>query len=256
MIRRTVVFSVLLLSIAGPALAIDHKNLDEGRPTRLDDAYTIAASEIEVETGLGVALARRGAARGELPIEIIYGALPNLQLGLGSTLTTDPRGVEGPDKSGNLRLGALYNINQETLVVPAFGVRLDVGLPTGVAAESVTLKAKGIVTRSIDRLSLHFNAAYEFVTDPHREERSGHYEFVLGASYPLGAPHFTRATLVADVFTEQGVHRGEENTVGAELGLRYQVTSRWVWDIGVATKFAGPRDRNRFIFTTGASFGF
>ena len=256
MIGRALLLSVLLLSASVPAFAIDHKNLDEGRPTRLDDAYAIATGDIELETGLGLTLGRRGAARGAFPIEILYGALPNLQLGLGSTLMTDPRGVEGPDKSGNLRLGALYNFNQETLTVPAFGVRLDVGMPTGVAAESVTVKAKGIVTRSIERLSLHFNAAYEFVTDPRRDERSGHYELVLGASYPVGAPQYTRATLVADLFTEQGVRRREDNTVGAELGLRYQVTSRWVWDVGVGTDFAGPRDRNRFFFTTGVSFGF
>jgi hypothetical protein len=256
MIRGAPLLTLLLLAVSGPALAIDHKNLDEGRPTRLDDAYSIASGEIEVETGVGVAVGRRGAARGALPIEILFGALPNLQLGLGSTLTTDPRGVEGPDKSGNLRLGALYNFNQETLTVPAFGVRLDVGLPTGVAAHSVTVKAKGIVTRSIERLSLHFNAAYEFVTEPRREERPGHYELVVGASYPLGAPKYTRATIIADLFTEQGIHRGEENTVGVEVGLRYQLSTRWVWDAGVATHFAGPRDRDRFVFTTGVSFGF
>src|SRR6185295_8280946 len=108
----------------------------------------------------------------------------------------------------------------------------------GVDAESVTVKAKGIVTRSIERLGLHFNAAYEFVTDPRRDERPGHYELVLGASYPVGAPQYTRATIVADLFTEQGIHRGEENTVGAEIGLRYQVSSQLVWDVGVATEFA------------------
>jgi hypothetical protein len=256
MIGRALVLTVLILGVSVPARAIDHKNLDEGRPTRLDDAYTIATGEIELETGLGVALGHRGAARGAFPIEVLYGALPNLQLGVGATLTTDPRDVEGADKSGNVRLGMLYNFNQETLTVPAFGVRLDLGLPTGVGAESVTVKAKGIVTRSVERVSLHLNAAYEFVTEPRAAERSGHYELVLGASYPIGAPQFTRATVIADVFTEQGLHRGEENTVGLELGLRYQLTPRWVWEVGVATEFVGPRDRSPFSFTTGLSVGF
>src|SRR5436190_19242413 len=44
---------ILLVGVAGPVDALDHKNLDEGRPTRLDDAYTIAAGEIEVEVGAG-----------------------------------------------------------------------------------------------------------------------------------------------------------------------------------------------------------
>ena len=249
MIRRAMLPGILLILLGhAPAVALDHKNLDEGRPTRLDDAYAIATGEIEIETGLGVAVGRRGAARGAFPLEILYGALPNLQLGLGSTLMTDT--------PGNLRLGALYNVNQETLTVPAFGLRLEAGLPTGVGAESATVKAKAIVTRSIGRLGLHLNAGYEAVTSPRRDERSGQYELVLGAGYPLGAPHFTRATIVGDVFTEQGMHRGEENTIGFELGLRYQMSSRWVWDVGMATEVVGPRDRNVFSLTTGFSFGF
>jgi hypothetical protein len=256
MLGRAAILVLVMLSISAPAYAIDHKNLDAGRPTRLDDAYTIAAGEIEVGTGLGATVARRGSARGVFPMELLYGALPNLQLGLGTSFTSDPRSAEGPDKSGNLRLGALYKFNQATLTLPAFGVRLDVGLPTGINADGATVKIKGIVTRSIDRLGLHFNAGYEFVTEPRGNERSGQYELVLGGSYPVGAPRYTRATIIADVFTDQGVRRDEPNTGGAELGFRYQVTSRWIWDAGVGTEFAGPADRHRFFFTTGLSFGF
>ena len=256
MLRRALLVAVLLLGVTASAHAIDHKNLDEGRPTRLDDAYTIATGDIEIETGIGVTVGRRGASRGLFPVELLYGALPNLQVGVGTTLATDPRGIDGSDKSGNLRLGALYNVNQETLSLPAFGVRIDVGLPTGVDANGVTLELKGIVTKSVERLSMHFNGGYELLAEPRGRERPGRYELVLGASYPIGAPHYTRATVVADVFTEQGLHRREENTVGAEAGFRYQVTSRWVWDAGVGTEFSGPRDRQRFFFTTGLSFGF
>src|SRR5688572_13389740 len=35
------------------AFGIDHKNLDEGRPLRLDDAYAISTGEIEIEMGAG-----------------------------------------------------------------------------------------------------------------------------------------------------------------------------------------------------------
>ena len=44
--------------------------------------------------------------------------------------------------------------------------------------------------------------------------------------------------------------------VGVELGLRYQLTPRIVWDVGMGTEFAGPADRSRFLFGTGFSFGF
>jgi hypothetical protein len=246
----------VLIVIPVAALAIDHKNLDEGRPLRLEDAYAISTGEIALEAGAGFTLRRRGADRGFFPIEVLYGAFANFQVGVGTTLSTDPREIDEPTKSGDLRIGALYNLNQETLVMPAFGVKLEVEVPTGVDSNGVDVEIKGIVTKSFERLSVHFNAAYLFLTDSGRGERDGRYEVVLGASYPIGAPKFTRATLVADVFTEQSTHRGESNVVGTEIGVRYQLTPSMVWDVGVGTEFSGPSDRSPFFLSTGLSWAF
>jgi hypothetical protein len=246
----------VVLIVPVHAMAIDHKNLDEGRPLRLEDAYAISTGEVALEAGAGFTLRRRGTDRGFFPIEVLYGAFPNFQIGVGTTLSTDPRDIDEPTKSGDVRVGALYNLNQETLVMPAFGVKVEVELPTGVDSKGVDVEIKGIVTKSIDRLSLHFNAAYLFLTDPNRGEGDGRYELVLGASYPIGAPKYTRATLVADVFTEQSTHRGESNVVGTELGVRYQLTPSMVWDVGVGTEFAGPSDRSRFFLSAGLSWAF
>ena len=255
---KTIVTLLLAVLLSAPltALAIDHGNLDEGRPLRLEDAYAISTGEIALETGAGFSLLRRGPNQGLFAIEVLYGALPNLQLSLGTTLSADPHAIDEPIKSGDLRVSALYNFNQETLVVPAFGAKLEVNLPTGVDARGVALELKGLVTKSIERLSFHFNAGYQVLTDARREERDGRYEFVLGASYPLGAPRYTRATIIAGVFTEQSSRHGEENTVGAELGFRYQITRTIVWDAGVGTEFAGPAERSQFMFNTGLSFAF
>ena len=77
-------------------------------------------------------LERRGPDRGFFPIEVFYGAYPNLQLGLGTTLFTDPRENDEQTKSGDLHVSGLYNFNQETLTLPAFGLKLELNLPTGV----------------------------------------------------------------------------------------------------------------------------
>src|SRR5262249_21464560 len=84
-----------------------------------------------------------------------------------------------------------------------------------------------------------FNGGYEFLTDSTRTERDGRYEVALGASYPIGAPKFTRATLVGDVFADQPAARGESTIVGIEAGLRYQLTPSIVWDVGLGTPLAG-----------------
>jgi hypothetical protein len=118
------------------------------------------------------------------------------------------------------------------------------------------IELKGIITKSIDRLSFHLNGGYEFLTGAKRTERDGRYELAFGASYPIFAPKFTRATLVADVFAEQPVTRGESTVVGTEIGLRHQLTPSIVWDIGVGTEFAGPSNRSSFFAATGLSLGF
>jgi hypothetical protein len=256
MTRITVLALLAVLGSACGAAAIDHKNLDEGRPVRLEDAYTIAHGEIAIEAGAGFALVRHGADRGLFPVELLYGPLPNLQISVGTAFSTNPHEVDEPPKSGDLRLTALYNFNQETLALPAFAAKLALDAPTGIDAHGFGVAPKAIVTKSIERLSVHLNAAYEFLTDSRHDERDGRYELALGASYPVGAPRFTRATLVGDVFADQSSRRGEPTTVGAEIGVRYQLTPRLVWDAGVGTEFAGPARRSAFTFTTGLSFGF
>jgi hypothetical protein len=255
--QRSLIWSLaLLMAIAPAAYAIDHKNLDEGRPLRLDDAYAIASGELAVEVGAGFALERRGPDRGVFPLEVLYGALPNLQLGLGTTLLTDPHEIHEQTKSGDLRVSGLYNVNQETLTLPAFGLKVELNLPTGVDSAGVDVEVKGIVTKSIHRLSFHLNAGDAFVSGTTPDERDSRYEVTLGASYPVGAPQYMRTTLVGDLFTEQGDRRGGSNVFGAEVGFRHQLTQRIVVDAGVGSELAGPADRSSLFVTTGVSVGF
>ena len=248
---------VLVLAVAASSCyAIDHKNLDENRPLRLEDAYSISAGEIAIETGGGFTLQHRGRNRGVFPIEVLYGAFPNFQLGIGTVLSTSPRDVEEHPRSGDLQVSGLYNFNQETIYLPAFAVKLGVEMATGIDARGFGIELKGIITRSIERLSLHLNVGYEFLTSTRQDERDGQYKLALGASYPLGAPRFTRVTLVGDVFAEQASRRGEATLVGVEAGLRFQLTPRLVWDVGIGTEFAGPAHRSDFFMTTGFSLGF
>lgn len=255
---RSVVAALTWLALTAPVTyGLDHKNLDEGRPLRLEDAYPIASGELAVEAGAGFTLERRGADRGVFKLEILYGAVPNLQLGLGTTLSTDPRDIDDQTKSGDLQISALYNFNQETLTLPALGLKLTPNLPTGVDSSGVDVEVKGIVTKSLGRLSLHLNAAYEFLAgEKGGEEREGLYEFALGTSYPVGAPRYTRTTLVGDVFTHQAVRSDDSNVVGVELGFRHQLTSQMVVDAGIGTEFTGPAERSWLLFTTGLSFSF
>ena len=256
--RRVVMTFCLavLVGLTPTAFAIDHDNLDEGRPLRLEDAYPIAAGEWALETGAGLLAHRNSRSQGLFPLEILYGLAPNLQVSLGTTLLTDPKRIEEQTKSGDLSVSGLYNFNQETLSLPAFGLRFTLNLPTGTDSSGADFRIKGLVTKSLGRLSFHFNPAYELFSGTKPFERDSRYELALGASYPVGAPKHTLTTLLGDLFTEQAPRRGDPQIVGAEVGVRHQWTPWTVLDAGVGTELAGPANRSNVLLTLGLSIGF
>jgi hypothetical protein len=253
---RIISLALLLGLSVNAAYAIDHDNLDEGRPLRLEDAYPIAQGEWALETGSGLSAPRRSRTQGFFPLEVLYGLAPNLQVSLGTTIVTDPRRVDEQTKSGDLQVSGLYNFNQESLNLPALGVRVTVNVPTGTASSGGDFRIKGLVTKSVGRLSVHLNPAYEVFSGTTPFERDGRYELALGASYPVGAPKHTLTTLLGDIFTEQAPRRGEPQIAGAEIGVRRQWTPWTVLDAGIGTEFAGPLNRSTFFATVGFSVGF
>ena len=80
----------------------------------------------------------------------------------------------------------LMSFIQETLRLPALAAKLSLAAPTGIDAHGYGIELKGIVTKSVERLSVHFNGGYEVLTGSRRTERDGRYELTLGASYPNG----------------------------------------------------------------------
>jgi hypothetical protein len=255
--RYAAVAAVLIEAWLSPRLeAIDHSNLDERRPLRLEDPYPLAHGEFAFEGGLGARFERFGPNRGEFFGELLYGAFPNFHAGLGAVFESSPGSVEGFEKSGDIRLDALYNFNQETVDLPAIAVKVTVNFPSGVDSAGTDMTLKALLAKSVDRLTFHFNGAYTVITGTRDSERGGQYEILLGASYPLGAPQNTRVTVLADVLTRQSVFRGEKNVYGVEVGVRYQLGTQTVLDAGAGSEFAGPRERAPFYFTSGLSIGF
>jgi hypothetical protein len=239
-----------------PAWALDHDNLDKNRPVQIEDAYPIAKGEIALEGGARFVDQRQGKTRFVFQLQVLYGAFYNTQLEIGGDLLTEPTTVEGAEKSEDLRLGALYNFNTETLSLPALAVKLDLEFPTGVRSKGVDGALNGILTRSFGRWRTHLNAAYTVVGSAQGRERNGFYRFVAGVSYPLGYPARFRQTVIADVFTRQSDLSGGRNPTGVEAGLRYQLSSRIVLDGGIGTEFAGPPDRSALFGTLGLSVAF
>ena len=131
----------------------------------------------------------------------------------------DPRSVVGDHKSGNLTVGALYNLNTETLSLPAFAGRVQLGFPTGVTAKGVDTALTGVMTRSFGQWRTHFNVGYTFLGSPQGQERSGTYRVVAAVSYPIGYPTIFNDTIIANVFTRQSDLVGQRNPTGSGSGF-------------------------------------
>jgi len=250
------VFIVGVVMIPTALYALDHDNLDPNRPIAIEDAYVIPKGEIGVEGGVTFNDRKEGKARFGFQPQIIYGAFENMQLEIMTGFQTEPTNVVGDDKSGDLSVGVLYNLNTETIHLPAFAVRAELGFPTGVNSKGVDTELTGVMTRSFGRWRTHVNVGYTFLGSPQGQERSGSYRVVAAVSYPLGYPTSFRDTIIANVFTRQSDLQGQRNPTGMGIGLRHQVSSRIVFDTGIGTEFWGPSDRSLFFGTVGLSVGF
>jgi len=256
--ERTAAWIAILLLLLEPTVvwALDHDNLDPNRPIAIEDAYVVPKGEIGVEGGILFNDRKQGDSRFTFQPQLIIGAFNNTQLELSSDVSTDPRSVVGDDKSGNLTVGALYNFNTETVSLPAFAARVQLGLPTGVNGKGVNTALTGVMTRSYGRWRTHFNVGYTFLGSPQGQERTGTYRVIAAVSYPLGYPTSFNDTIIANVFTRQSDLVGQRNPTGIGIGLRHQVSSRVVFDAGLGTEFLGPSDRSIFFSTVGLSVGF
>lgn len=253
LLRIAILGMVMLPTVA---LALDHDNLDPNRPIAIEDAYVIPKGEIGVEGGVTFNDRKEGKGRFGFQPQIIYGAFENMQLELMTGLVTEPTTVAGDDKSGDLSVGVLYNFNTETIDLPAFALRAEVGFPTGVNSRGLDTELTGVMTRSFGRWRTHVNVGYTFLGSPQGQERSGTYRVVAAVSYPLGYPTSLRDTIIANVFTRQSDLVGQRNPTGVGIGLRHQVSSRVVFDAGLGTEFLGPADRSVLFSTMGLSIGF
>ncbi len=255
---KWMIVCVLVMPVLWPlsVFALDHDNLDPNRPLQVEDAYPIPEGEIALESGVRVNDRREGRTRFAFQPQILYGVFRNTQIEIQSDLFTESATVVGPNRSGDLRLGVLYNFNTETLTLPALAMSLELDVPTGVQSRGVDTKVTGILTRSVGRLRFHFNGGYTVLGSPQYQERSGMYRFVAAVSYPIGYPYRFRETLIIDVYTRQSDLLGQSNHTGIEVGLRHQLTSRIVLDGGLGTEFMGPSDRAAITGTVGLSVGF
>lgn len=227
---------VLFLSAYSPVGAVDHNNIDAGRPLSFDDAEAVALRERAAEIGTGGVYPKGGPAGFALSTEFLYGFALNSHLSIDLDATAGGR-AGSPDRDfrvGKLGLGLFHNFNREYSNVPAFSIRGDVSLPTEKEAKGVEIRLRGIASKALIQYDrLHLNLDGIVTTAPEIGERRFQTGIVLGYSKPIRYPRSFSRTGVADVSLRTTEQKGTGPVMSLGVGLRQQVTIRSVIDIGI-----------------------
>jgi len=258
-IARRLRVAAFALAVSGLAAApltaqIDYRNLDDDRPTRIEDAYPVERYGFEFLIPFAVERERGGATVHASVLELEYGLLPNAQMGLKAPLAAVRAGGTTTTGLSGLRVFALYNFNTESLVLPALSLRTDVTFPVGSLAGSDTrVSVKGIATRSFGRTRLHLNGAYSLGPDGTPAAVEAAERWWYGAA--LDRTLFRQSVLViGEVYARRPLEAAPVE-VTASLGLRWQWRPTAVIDVGISRglrKGLGPE----YALTVGVSNAF
>lgn len=239
------------LLAGAPAHAVDHNNIDAGRPLAFDDAEPIARHEQDLDLGLRFGVPRRRPLRFGLDWDYLFGFGPNSHLSVGLSPSVGGQSGSGVD-FGNLSLGVQHQFNREIKNTPAFALRADAYLPTGRNAEGPDFRLRGIWSKTVGQYNrLHLNLDLNAASRPRHGERQFNPGLILGYTKPLGYPKRFDRTGLASLGIQAGPKSGAGPIVTFGLGVRQQVTVRSVVDVGIESDVAAfngaPGDSIRFI---------
>ena len=231
-IRRALVAAPLILA-ARPAAAVDHSNLEEGLPVEVEDAFPIGFRGRELQ--LSSRYDRTDDDKNRLRIE------PSLEIGVfrnAQVRVLAPFLFGDADKtgSGDVAAEVFYNLNQESLALPAFATAVQAQFPTGRDRKGVEFQVKGILSKTIPGTSrfqrVHANVTWTGNASAGDEMRDSRWKGVLGYQIRVTSDWM----LVADVLREEEREKGKASNI-AEVGFRVPLTPLIVLSAGVGAGF-------------------
>ncbi|MGI9625266.1 MAG: hypothetical protein ACR2QM_00405 [Longimicrobiales bacterium] len=209
----------------------DFRHLDDGRPTRVEDAYPLKFLEWEWQLGAGGSLEEGERYEAETVLELKMGAVPNTQIGVeahmgwAQALGSSATGVE------SFSFHTLYNLNQEGRRSPAVALRTDLFLPGvgDLAHQEPGGRLRAMATRSFGTTRVHGNVAREWrgTVDEGNRWSAG-----IGFDRALG---FSSRAIVGSVYAES-FDVGGPVRVWVDGGIRLQISKQSVLDAGVSLR--------------------
>jgi hypothetical protein len=234
--RRSPFVIATLLGIPSVALAqLDYRNLDDDRPTLIEDAYPLERYGFEILAPWRYSRAQGGGGVHAFIPELEYGLFGNFQLGLKAPIArVETTGGHEWGIAG-LRLFGLYNFNTEGAWLPALALRADATFPVGgLAGEGTRFTAKAIATRSWGQSRVHLNGAYTFGADRLLAAADAAHKWWLGGA--VDRTLFRQSTLLIVELYALRPAASEPVELNTSFGVRHQWTPTMVFDLGVARR--------------------
>lgn len=227
----TIALAAITLAATAPsrlAAQIDYRNLDRGRPARVEDAYPVERYAFELVAPYAFEAEPGGGEIHLVELELGYGLVSNAQVGLELPVALRNGGAGG---LAGPRLFALYNFNTEGVDVPALALRADLAAPWGgLAGRAARLTLTGIATRSWGLTRAHLNAGASVGSD---DDPGLEAEPAWAVGLVVDRTSFQRSLLLlAELGARQAGDRAPTE-VTAGIGARYQLTPTLVLDAGV-----------------------
>lgn len=253
--KSIAVLSFFAFAMLSPAFAVDHNNLDAGRPLEFDDAQSVAFKEQALEFGASVSKPQNGSASFEGSAEYLYGFAKNshVSLDFDPSYASEEGGTRRFD-TGDIGVGVFHNFNREYGNTPALSLRADAFLPTGRDSSGVDFRLRAIASRQfLARSRLHLNLDFKINSRAHDGERKSQPGIILGYSQPLGYPTRFDRTLLAQIGYRANPLRNENGVTTIGLGLRQQIGVQSVFDVGILSDLTGGSSREKLKVTAGYS---
>ena len=158
---RSVVSVILLLIADTESLAQEYRNLDGGRPVRIEDASPTERYGLDLDFST-IRFDRMSSSRARFQFEpsASYGMLPNTEFSVRVPVFIRERNQNPRAGISGIGTGVMHQLRLETLRVPAIAVAIEAFIPTGSAATRTAYSAKALTTKSFSAGRLHVNASY------------------------------------------------------------------------------------------------
>ena len=225
----------------------DPQQIEEGEPVTLQDNLTNDPGELSVQYSGGYF---RSPLIGEREVlqqggTLKLGVFKDVQVSLNSDYAT---GRGGERNVGDVLGDVLWHINDQTKLLPAFGVDLYYSTPFGAGHKSAAYIFRAIASHSLGEGDtaprLHVNLTDFHLTQPEEDGRKDQLQIAFGGSFLPTA----EGAVVADVVYGASSERHRTETY-LEIGYTRELPHSWTVELGVGKQVAGAANAVRVFFS-------